>query len=416
MALCGGPGRVGTVARWALPRRFGSGARTRSHAGDLLGDRVLDLDAGIHFDEVEAIGVEIVEELDRAGVEVVGLARDGERVAGQLLAPCRGERPGAGAHSTIFWLRRCTEQSRSKRWTMHPAGVGQDLHLQVPGPPDEPLEVDLVLPESGSRPRAAPRVAPPPTRPGVSTTRMPRPPPPQLALRMPGKPTSSASSSAACGSLGQRPRSRVRSAPRPPRRWPRAETLSPSRRRVSGARPDEGRYAPSCRLRQTPATRTGIRSPDGLRRFRCRSRDPGQSRRWRGRRKLGPFLHRVRYASSALERCSARRSSSENTATVAFPISLAARRTRIARFSPRFATRIFRNSLNGFLSSGSLVSARDGPQPHHILGLRNSKRCFASERRGICGGLVGVPGSAGVADAVGPTTLSTALARWGCRR
>ena len=54
--------------------------------GDLLGDRVFDLDAGVDLDEVEAAGVDVVQELDGSGVEVVGLARDGERVSGQCFA------------------------------------------------------------------------------------------------------------------------------------------------------------------------------------------------------------------------------------------------------------------------------------------------------------------------------------------
>jgi hypothetical protein len=36
-------------------------------AGDLLGDRVLDLDARIDLDEVELAGVGVHQELDRAG-------------------------------------------------------------------------------------------------------------------------------------------------------------------------------------------------------------------------------------------------------------------------------------------------------------------------------------------------------------
>ena len=50
--------------------------------GDLLGDRVLDLDARVHLDEdVAAVGRE--QELDRAGVDVADLL---------------GERDGVGAH------------------------------------------------------------------------------------------------------------------------------------------------------------------------------------------------------------------------------------------------------------------------------------------------------------------------------
>ena len=71
----------------------------------------------------------------------------------------------------------------------------------------------------------------------------------------------------------------------------------------------------------------------------------------------GPIPSPIRYDSSALERCRARRSSSENTATVAFPISLAARRTRIA-ISPRLATRIFANAL-----TESLTPTPGGPEP-----------------------------------------------------
>src|SRR6056297_374345 len=57
----------------------------------------------------------------------------------------------------------------------------------------------------------------------------------------------------------------------------------------------------------------------------------------------------MRYASSALKRCSDSLSSSAKTATVRLPSSLAARITRMA-ISPRLATRILRNSAIGALS------------------------------------------------------------------
>ena len=44
------------------------------HSGHLLGHRVLDLNAGVHLDEVEASGVEVVQELHRTRIDVVGLA------------------------------------------------------------------------------------------------------------------------------------------------------------------------------------------------------------------------------------------------------------------------------------------------------------------------------------------------------
>ena len=58
--------------------------------GDLLGHRVLDLDARVHLDEdVAAVGRE--EELHRAGVDVADLAREGHGVGAHALAQLRVE-------------------------------------------------------------------------------------------------------------------------------------------------------------------------------------------------------------------------------------------------------------------------------------------------------------------------------------
>ena len=64
-----------------------------------------------------------------------------------------------GEHDRIhtFGLRRCTEQSRSKRWTVSPVGVCQDLHLDVAGPQHGLLEGT----SSGRRTRCRPRASPP---------------------------------------------------------------------------------------------------------------------------------------------------------------------------------------------------------------------------------------------------------------
>ena len=73
--------------------------------GDFLGDRVLDLDAGVHLDEdVPAVGRD--EELDGAGVDVADLLGEGDGVVADALAqlrvevwaPARSRRPsGVGA-------------------------------------------------------------------------------------------------------------------------------------------------------------------------------------------------------------------------------------------------------------------------------------------------------------------------------
>jgi hypothetical protein len=88
-------------------------------AGDRFGDRVLDLDARVALDEIVLAALRIDQELHRAGVEIAG--GPGEpRASFQDLLRSPGSRPGAGAISTTFWLRSCTEQSRSCRWTISP--------------------------------------------------------------------------------------------------------------------------------------------------------------------------------------------------------------------------------------------------------------------------------------------------------
>jgi len=60
------------------------------HAGDHLGDGVLDLNARVDFDEEPIFSISVDQELDRAGVDIAGLAGQphGRRaeLAAQLLA------------------------------------------------------------------------------------------------------------------------------------------------------------------------------------------------------------------------------------------------------------------------------------------------------------------------------------------
>ena len=94
------------------PAAIRSCACDQVDVGDLLGDRVLDLDPRVHLDEhVAAVGVE--QELDGAGVEVADLRGEPDRVRAHPRPAARGRGCGAGAISTTFWCRRCTEQSRS---------------------------------------------------------------------------------------------------------------------------------------------------------------------------------------------------------------------------------------------------------------------------------------------------------------
>jgi hypothetical protein len=87
-------------------------------AGDHLGDRMLDLDAGVHLDEVELAVLE--EELEGAGAAVADALAGLDADRADLLALRFSLMPGAGASSMTFWWRRCIEQSRSPRWIALP--------------------------------------------------------------------------------------------------------------------------------------------------------------------------------------------------------------------------------------------------------------------------------------------------------
>ena len=78
-----------------MQRRAGGDAELRFDnvdAGDLLGDRVLDLDARIAFDEVVLAGLRHDQELDRAGVDIVRGPSQSDRVGEELVSRCLGKR------------------------------------------------------------------------------------------------------------------------------------------------------------------------------------------------------------------------------------------------------------------------------------------------------------------------------------
>ena len=113
-------------------------------AGDHLGHRVLDLQAGVHLEE-EELAV-LVDELDRAGV---------------VVADRLGRLHGGGAHRVLDAVgqrgrRRLLDQLlvaplRRAVAGRHPHDVAllvaDDLHLDVAGPGEVALDVDLVTAE-----------------------------------------------------------------------------------------------------------------------------------------------------------------------------------------------------------------------------------------------------------------------------
>ena len=88
-------------------------------AGDHLGHRVLHLDPGVHLHEVERC------RRCRAGTR--SCRRRRSRCSTPARPPprpsaraARASSAGLGLSSISFWWRRCTEQSRSPRWTTLP--------------------------------------------------------------------------------------------------------------------------------------------------------------------------------------------------------------------------------------------------------------------------------------------------------
>ena len=95
---------------------------------------------------------------------------------------------GDGHSSMIFWLRRCIEQSRSPRCMHVAVRVGQDLELDVVRVHDEFLDVTIAVAKAALASPLAARKQVDEVAPPCRTGRMPRPPPPAVALTITGKP------------------------------------------------------------------------------------------------------------------------------------------------------------------------------------------------------------------------------------
>ena len=108
-------------------------------ARDHLRDRVLDLDAGVHLDEVE--GAVLVEELDGAGAGIVELAHGGRADGADAVAVDLVE-GGGGAllpHLLVAALQRAVALAEVNRPAL---AVAEDLHLDVTRLAQVLLEVD----------------------------------------------------------------------------------------------------------------------------------------------------------------------------------------------------------------------------------------------------------------------------------
>ena len=208
-------------------------------AGDDFRDGVLHLDARVHLDEEPFVRVEIVEEFHRAGVVVTDLARQCSRRLRTIR--CRtlrfeSHRRRDLDHFLVAALHGAIALVQMQHVAM---AVAQHLHLDVLGarnvffqetPPDCRTRGRLRLRASSSKIGRDRRP--------WCTTRMPRPPPPNAALMMSGKPISLAIFNASArSSTGSSVPGRVGT----PTFWAsaRAATLSPINSQQFRARPDK---------------------------------------------------------------------------------------------------------------------------------------------------------------------------------
>ena len=154
--------------------------RDEIDAVDHLGDRVLDLQARVHLEEVEAaVGAE--QELARAGADVVDRARGGDRGRAHPRAQLGGDdrRRRLLDHLLVAALDRAVALAEVDDVAVR---VAEHLDLDVARPLDRLLEVDGAVAERGGR--LAARAVERRRRSSASsaTRRMPLPPPPAAAL------------------------------------------------------------------------------------------------------------------------------------------------------------------------------------------------------------------------------------------
>ena len=126
-------------------------------AGDFLGDRVLHLHAGVHFAEGDGgrvVGVD--EELPRAEASVADRARHGHGgIADGLPGGVRQRGRRGDLHDLLVLpLQRAFPLAQVR----HRLAVAHHLHLDVAGTLDQPLHVEVAVPERSSSLAGAPLI------------------------------------------------------------------------------------------------------------------------------------------------------------------------------------------------------------------------------------------------------------------
>ena len=117
-------------------------------AGDHLGDGVLDLDARIDLDEVEAAGVGIHQKFHRSGVAVAHAGAEAQGGCAEALALCLREigRGRALHHFLVAALHRAVALEEMHQIAVR---VAQHLHLHMAGALHQLFDIDRVVAEGG---------------------------------------------------------------------------------------------------------------------------------------------------------------------------------------------------------------------------------------------------------------------------
>src|SRR2546425_2402150 len=115
-----------------------------------LGHRVLDLDARVHLDEVEAAAGRLQHELDGAGVAMADVADEAQRRLAHGGAECRHHRGRRRLLQQLLVasLERAVALAEMDAGAL---GIGHDLYLHVADALEEALDVERGIAECGAR-------------------------------------------------------------------------------------------------------------------------------------------------------------------------------------------------------------------------------------------------------------------------
>ena len=117
-------------------------------AGHLFGDGVFDLNAGIHLDEIELLVVHIHQEFDGAGAFIADMGAD---AAAQIadLGPLFGRQIGGGRAFDDLLIAALDGAIAFVKMKDFAVLVAKDLHLDVAGAQNHPLQIALAIAKGG---------------------------------------------------------------------------------------------------------------------------------------------------------------------------------------------------------------------------------------------------------------------------